>query len=247
MENHIEIYKSDSSQIDIIVQFENDTVWLSQKQMAKIFNKDSDTIGLHLKNIFSEEELDENATTENLSVVQIEGNRKVKRNIKCYNLDAIISVGYRVNSKQGTQFRQWATQRLKDYLVQGYAINEKRLQEVTSKFHDLNNAVKLATKAVNRTTLTTGEAKGILGVIEQYAYALETLDKYDHQQLTIALPTETDVEAEKLSYENAIQQILIKYPNHKMAIYIQSKLKHNEPLSNIESDEIKRLAKLLSK
>ena len=208
MENHIEIYKSDSSQIDIIVQFENDTVWLSQKQMAKIFNKDSDTIGLHLKNIFSEEELDENATTENLSVVQIEGNRKVKRNIKCYNLDAIISVGYRVNSKQGTQFRQWATQRLKDYLVQGYAINEKRLQEVTSKFQDLNNAVKLATKAVNRTTLTTGEAKGILGVIEQYAYALETLDKYDHQKLTIETLSE-ETEIQKLSYENAIQQIRI--------------------------------------
>jgi hypothetical protein len=117
MESHIEIYKSDSSQIDIIVQFERDTVWLSQKQMAQIFNKDSDTIGLHLKNIFLEEELDENATTENLSVVQIEGNRKVKRNIKFYNLDAIISVGYRVNSKQGTQFRQWATQRLKEYFI----------------------------------------------------------------------------------------------------------------------------------
>lgn len=85
MESHIEIYKSDSSQIDIIVQFERDTVWLSQKQMAQIFNKDSDTVGLHLKNIFLEEELDENATTENLSVVQIEGNRKVKRNIKLYN------------------------------------------------------------------------------------------------------------------------------------------------------------------
>jgi hypothetical protein len=117
VESHIEIYKSDSSQIDIVVQFDKDTVWLSQKQMAQIFNKDSDTIGLHLKNIFLEEELDENATTENLSVVQIEGNRKVKRNIKFYNLDAIISVGYRINSKQGTQFRQWATQRLKEYLV----------------------------------------------------------------------------------------------------------------------------------
>jgi hypothetical protein len=117
MEHQIEIYKSNTDNAEIQVQFERDTVWLSQKQMAQIFNKDSDTVGLHLKNIFLEEELDENATTENLSVVQIEGNRKVKRNIKFYNLDAIISVGYRINSKQGTQFRQWATQRLNEYLV----------------------------------------------------------------------------------------------------------------------------------
>lgn len=208
MESHIEIYKSDSSQIDIVVQFDKDTVWLSQKQMAQIFNKDSDTIGLHLKNIFSEEELDEKATTENLSVVQTEGNRKVKRNIKFYNLDAIISVGYRVNSKQGTQFRQWATQRLKDYLVKGYALNEKRLLELNYKYTEIQHAILLASKAGNIESLSSKEAKGILKVIETYAYALETLDKYDHQKLTIDT-TENDQQIEKLSYEEAIQQINI--------------------------------------
>ena len=208
MESHIEIYKSDSSQIDIVVQFDKDTVWLSQKQMAQIFNKDSDTIGLHLKNIFSEEELDEKATTENLSVVQTEGNRKVKRNIKFYNLDAIISVGYRVNSKQGTQFRQWATQRLKDYLVKGYALNEKRLLELNYKYTEIQHAIQLASKAGNIESLTSKEAKGILKVIETYAYALETLDKYDHQKLTIDT-TENDQQIEKLSYNEAIQQINI--------------------------------------
>ena len=208
MESHIEIYKSDSSQIEIIVQFEKDTVWLSQKQMAQIFNKDSDTIGLHLKNIFLEEELDENATTENLSVVQTEGSRKVKRNIKFYNLDAIISVGYRVNSKQGTQFRQWATQRLKDYLVKGYTLNEKRLNELNYKYSELQNAIKLASNAGNIKTLTSNEAKGILKVIEKYAYALETLDKYDHQNLTIeTLSSEEKIN--KLSYDEAIKQVLI--------------------------------------
>lgn len=208
MESHIEIYKSDSSQIEIIVQFEKDTVWLSQKQMAQIFNKDSDTIGLHLKNIFLEEELDENATTENLSVVQTEGSRKVKRNIKFYNLDAIISVGYRVNSKQGTQFRQWATQRLKDYLVKGYTLNEKRLKELNYKYSELQNAIKLASNAGNIKTLTSNEAKGILKVIEKYAYALETLDKYDHQNLTIeTLSSEEKIN--KLSYDEAIKQVLI--------------------------------------
>lgn len=208
MESHIEIYKSDSSQIDIVVQFDKDTVWLSQKQIAQIFNKDSDTIGLHLKNIFSEEELDEKATTENLSVVQIEGNRKVKRNIKYYNLDAIISVGYRVNSKQGTQFRQWATQRLKDYLVKGYALNEKRLLELNYKYTEIQHTIQLASKAGNIENLTSKEAKGILKVIETYAYALETLDKYDHQKLTIDT-TENDQQIEKLSYGEAIQQINI--------------------------------------
>ena len=208
MESHIEIYKSDSSQIEIIVQFEKDTVWLSQKQMAQIFNKDSDTIGLHLKNIFLEEELDENATTENLSVVQTEGSRKVKRNIKFYNLDAIISVGYRVNSKQGTQFRQWATQRLKDYLVKGYTLNEKRLKELNYKYSELQNAIKLASNAGNVETLSSNEAKGILKVIEKYAYALETLDKYDHQNLTIeTLSSEEKIN--KLSYDEAIKQVLI--------------------------------------
>jgi prophage maintenance system killer protein len=128
--------------------------------------------------------------------------------VSFYNLDVIISVGYRVKSIQGTQFRQWATQRLKDYLVQGYAINEKRLQEAVGKFQDLNNAVKLAAKVRNSLALTTGEAKGILGVIEQYAYALETLDKYDHQILTIDSGI-SETKIQKLSYEEATYQIKV--------------------------------------
>jgi len=128
-QNKIEIYQSKDNLTIVEVKFDEETVWLSQKQMAELFDKDSDTIGLHFKNIFNEGELDENSTTEFFSVVQREGKRNVKRNIKFYNLDAIISVGYRVNSVRGTQFRQWATQRLKDYLVKGYAINEKRLEQ----------------------------------------------------------------------------------------------------------------------
>ena len=208
MGNQIEIYKSPDNATQIEVTFDNETIWLSQKNIAEIFDKDTDTIGLHLKNIYKEGELEEIRTTELFSVVQKEGKRNVNRKIKYYNLDAIISVGYRVNSIKGTQFRQWATQRLKDYLVQGYAINEKRLQEATGKFKDLQNAVKLAAKAGNVDALTTVEAKGILGVIEQYAYALETLDKYDHQRLTIDSPA-TEEEIQKLSYEEAMEQIII--------------------------------------
>ena len=102
MSNKIEIYRTDDFEIEVKVQTEKDTVWLSQKQMAELFDKDSDTIGLHLKNIFEEEELNEQSTTEYFSVVQKEGKRSVKRKIKHYNLDGIISVGYRVNSKRGT-------------------------------------------------------------------------------------------------------------------------------------------------
>ncbi|WP_282144261.1 virulence RhuM family protein [Cellulophaga baltica] len=107
---------------NVEIRLENNTIWLNQKQMAELFDKDSDTIGLHLKNIYTTKELNKNATTEKYSVVQIEGKREVNRKVLFYNLDAIISVGYRVNSKRGTQFRIWANNVLKDHLVQGYTI-----------------------------------------------------------------------------------------------------------------------------
>lgn len=122
----IEIYTADDRQTQIEIRLEQDTLWLTQAQMATLFDKDSDTID-YLKNIYDEGELDAAATTEQSSVVRQEGQRQVRRNLRFYNLDAIISVGYRVNSKKGTQFRMWATQRLREYLVQGYAINEAAL------------------------------------------------------------------------------------------------------------------------
>ena len=123
----IEIFKTEDGKTEIKVNLANETVWLSQRQIAQLFDKDSDTIGLHLKNIYRTEELEEISTTEEFSVVQMEGKRNVSRIIKCYNLDAIISVGYRVNSKRGTQFRIWANKILKDYLIKGYTLNEKKL------------------------------------------------------------------------------------------------------------------------
>ena len=205
MENQIEIYKSSDNQIELQVSLDNETVWLNRNQLATLFDRDIKTIGKHINNLFSEGELSKTAVVANFATTAIDGKTY---QVDHYNLDVIISVGYRVKSKQGTQFRQWATKRLKDYLVQGYAINEKRLKEATGKFQDLNNAVKLAAKAGNIEALTTGEAQGILGVIEQYAYALETLDKYDHQKLTIETLSE-QTEIQKLTYENAIVQIKI--------------------------------------
>lgn len=148
------MYQTKDNRTQIEVEFDKDTVWLSQRQMAELFDKNIMTVNEHIKNICKERELDEPATLRKSLVVQNEGNRAVQREISFYNLDVIISVGYRVKSKQGTAFRQWATQRLKEYLIQGYTINQKRLDELqqTVQF--------IAEKA--KDVENVDEAKGIL-------------------------------------------------------------------------------------
>ncbi len=133
---------------NVEIRLQGDTIWLNQKQMAELFDKDSDTIGLHLKNIFKTRELDKKATTEKYAVVQMEGNREVKRKVQFYNLDAIISVGYRVNSKRGTQFRIWANRVLKEYLVRGYVVNEKRLAQKEQEVQVLKNGIQILSRAI---------------------------------------------------------------------------------------------------
>lgn len=140
----IVIFEAEDGSIYTEVRLEAETLWLTQRKMAELFDKDSDTIGLHLKNIYAEGELEEPATTEFFSVVQREGSRNVTRKIKHYNLDAILSVGYRVSSKRGTQFRIWANRILKEHLVQGYTLNQKRLQEKQEQFAKLKNAIAAA-------------------------------------------------------------------------------------------------------
>ena len=139
--SEVKIFQADDGKTEIEVKLEKETVWLSQRQMAELFEKDTDTIDLHLRNIYKSDELDEEATTEKYSVVQKEGNRKVRRKLKFYNLDAIISVGYRVNSKRGIQFRIWATQILKEYLIKGYALNQKILNQQNQQLIELKNKV----------------------------------------------------------------------------------------------------------
>jgi len=201
--SEIVIYNSPDNRSQIEVTFDDETVWLSQEQLVRLFQRDQSVISRHIRNVFKEGELDEKSNMQKMHIPNSD------KPVVTYNLEVIISVGYRVKSKQGTQFRQWATQRLKDYLIQGYALNEKRLKESEGKFIDLQRAIKLAAQVGNSENLSSIEAKGILGVLEQYAYALETLDKYDHQQLTIASPSEAEAEIERLSYENAIQQIRV--------------------------------------
>jgi death-on-curing family protein len=185
MSNQIEIFQTADNQIQVDVRFNHETVWLSQKMMSELFSKDSDTIGLHLKNIYLEEELDESATSEFFSVVQVEGKRKVTRDIKFYNLDAIISVGYRVNSKRGTQFRQWATKRLKDYLVDGYAINQKRLDERNLELKHLKNGISILHRAIKEQAQTVTDAGNLAGLLEQFSAGLLLLDDYDHETLDV--------------------------------------------------------------
>ena len=205
MNNQIEIYKTTEGKTQINVTFEGETVWLNQNQLAQLFEGSRTNIVEHIQNIYKEGELDEVSTCRKFRQVQIEGKREVKRNIDHYNLDLIISVGYRVNSKRGTQFRQWATQHLKDFLVKGYAINEKRLEEAESKFQELKQAVKLLESVVSAKEITGDEAQGLLKVLSDYAFALDILDQYDHQTLKIS-ETE-DKEIFKISYPEAIKAI----------------------------------------
>jgi prophage maintenance system killer protein len=213
MENsEIKIYQSENGQTEVHVKFENETVWLSQKQMALLFDKDVDTISLHLKNIYKSAELEEFATTEDSSLVQIEGKRKVTRKIKLYNLDAIISVGYRVNSKRGIQFRIWANKILKEYLIKGFSINEKRLTQQNEQLKELQESVKLLGNVLNHKALSNDESVGLLKIISDYAYALDILDQYDYQSLEIK--NTSGKETYQITYEEAISQIKLAKKAH---------------------------------
>ncbi len=211
-ESEIKIYQADDGQTKIDVRFENETVWLSQKQMAQLFDKDSDTIGLHLKNIYQSGELEEFATTEESSVVQNEGKRQVQRKIKLYNLDAIISVGYRVNSKRGIQFRIWASRIIKEYLLKGFVIDNKRLVQQNNQLKELQNSVKILGDSLKFKTLTNDESVGLLKIISDYAYALDILDQYDYQRLEII--DTSGKETYRLTYEEAMIQILTAKKTH---------------------------------
>ena len=193
MKNQIEIYQTSNLQIEIVVSFKNDSVWMSQKMMSLLFEKDSDTIGLHLLNIYKDIELVEKSTTEFFSVVQLEGKRLISRKIKYYNLDAILSVGYRVNSRIGTRFRQWATNRLKEYLVQGYAINERRLLEKQQQVEYLKTGIRILSRAIEeQVNVSDSESLRI------FAKGLTLLEDFDNELLDQSSRTEAKIKYPKL-------------------------------------------------
>jgi prophage maintenance system killer protein/prophage antirepressor-like protein len=176
--NQILIYKTKNGQYTVEVLLDDDTVWLTQKQMAELFDIESHTITYHLKNIFNNKELRESSVARNFRVTADDG-KAYKTNF--YSLDAIISVGYRVNSNRATQFRIWATRTLKDHLLKGYTINQKRLAETGVR--ELENALQFIKQASSRRQLTNEETQGLLDVIGKYAKSWLLLKSYDEDNL----------------------------------------------------------------
>ncbi|WP_026954125.1 RhuM family protein [Algoriphagus vanfongensis] len=180
MENQIEIYQGTDGQTQIEVKFEGDTFWLPLQQISELFQRDKSVISRHIRNIYKEGELDRMSTVAKNATVQMEGQRKVEREVEFYNLDLILSVGYRVNSKQGTQFRIWATKRLKDYLIQGYAINENRLAQKQQEVQTLKDGIRILSRAIQQKE----EDRNLdFEWLNHFAKGLELLDDYDHENL----------------------------------------------------------------
>lgn len=201
--SEIEIYTNPDNSIQLEVKLDKETVWLTQQQMANLFVTDRTSILRHIKNIYNSEELTENSTCAKIAQVRFEGNRQVSRTISYYNLDMILSIGYRVNSKQAIAFRRWATKILKDYLIKGYAINQNiQLQH----YQELKDVVALMSRTLElQEKPTQDEYAGLFNVISDYVYALDTLDSYDYQQLTIDKTTQK--EPFHATYENAMEAI----------------------------------------
>lgn len=189
MKNEVIIYKDGELELPVEVTPDKETVWLKAEEMAKLFGRDRSVIQRHIRNIFKENELEQNSTCAKFAQVQNEGNRSVERIFDYYNLDVIISVGYRVKSQRGIAFRKWATSILKEYIIQGYAINDKRLKV-------LNKVVEIQSNII--ADVLELDAKEVFDVIQKYTQALELLDDYDHQ--VVQKPKLTDNNSYQLSY-----------------------------------------------
>lgn len=198
----IVLYTADDGNTQLEVKLEKDTVWLTQSQMAELFGIDRTTIVRHIRNIYKVEELEECSTCAKNAQVRMEGNRKIQREIPYYNLDMIISVGYRVNSRRATTFRRWATAILKQYLIKGYAIDRCRLDH----YDELKEVVRLMSRTLTlQDKVSEEEYSGLFSVIADYVYALDTLDRYDYQSLRIEKTTRE--EPFRATYDNAMKAI----------------------------------------
>lgn len=182
----IALFQADDGKTWLEVHLDHETVWLTQKQMSKLFDKDVRTVNEHVKNIFKEGELDDSSVIRKFRITAADGK---SYDTAHYNLDVIISVGYRVKSQRGTQFRQWATRVLRDHLVKGYTIHEQRLREESAKLREMQQTVDLLARTLTAQELVSDTGKDVLRVIGDYAYALATLDRYDHGTLAIEATT----------------------------------------------------------
>lgn len=198
----IDIYQNeDGTHID--VQFDQETVWLSQLQMAEVFGKDVRTVNEHIQNIFSTGELSPDPTIRKFRIVRQEGKRQVTRSIDHYNLDMIISVGYRVNSVRGTQFRQWATRRLTEFLVEGYSINEKRLAQKQQEVSILKDGIQILSRVIEEKVNDPDNSW-----LPVFAKGLSLLDDYDHEALDdVGKTTRETIYPELASYQSLIEDM----------------------------------------
>lgn len=196
------IYQSEDGHTELNVRLDGDTVWLSQSQIAHLFQTDRTSIVRHINNIYRNGELKKEATCAIFTQVQTEGTRQVRRSLPLYTLDMIISVGYRVNSKQATQFRIWANRVLKEYLVQGYAVR-RDLQ--SAQLEELKRTIAVMSNVLAAKAVTRDEAVGLLRVISDFSYGLDTLDRYDYQQLELSHTTAE--ERFRATYENAMEAL----------------------------------------
>lgn len=198
----IRIYQLEDGRTEINVQLDNETVWLNMNQMVELFERDKSVVSRHISNIFKEKELERKSVVAKNATTASDGKTY---QVDYYNLDVIISVGYRIKSQRGTQFRIWANQIIREYLIKGYSINEKRLSQQNEQLKELQESVKILGDVLNYKVLTNDESIGLLKIISDYAYALEILDQYDYQRLEIKDITEKELF--QLTYEEAIKQI----------------------------------------
>ena len=202
-QDQIVIYQTEDGQTQIDVRLENETVWLTQAQMVELFQTTKQNVSLHLGNLYKEGELEKEGTVKEYLTVQQEGKRKVTRKVKYYDLDVIISVGYRVHSKRGTAFRIWARQIIKNYLVKGYAVNERIRHE---QIGELRQLVGMLGRTIqNQEVISNDETTALFEVVTDYTYALDTLDNYDYERLSIEKTTKE--EPFHATYENAMEAI----------------------------------------
>jgi prophage maintenance system killer protein len=198
----IEIFKSEDGKTQVQVVLVNDTVWLSLNQMVTLFQRDKSVISRHISNIFKEKELESISVVAKFATTAKDGK---SYQVDYFNLDVIISVGYRIKSQRGTQFRIWANRILKDYLIKGYTLNEKKLIQQNEQLKELRESVKILGNVLKYKQLSNDESVGLLKIISDYAYALELLDQYDYQSLKIHATS--GKETYQLTYFEAIKQI----------------------------------------
>ena len=219
--NEIIIYQTNDNQTHIEVNFDGDTVWLNRQQLAQLFDRDIKTIGKHINNVFTDNELDKHSTVAKFATVQKEGSRLIERSIDFYNLDVIISVGYRVKSQRGVQFRQWATSRLKDYLIKGFTINKSSIQQNKALFLKTIEDLKILTE--NTSLIESGD---LLSLIEGFSNTWFSLDKYDKSIFpTIGTKQELLVKASDLLHDIQLLKQKLIQNNEATELFAQEKQK----------------------